>query len=38
MAAMRTPPPARFGSQWSNWVIIAAVLLLLIALALYMST
>jgi len=37
MAAIRTPPPLRFGFQ-SNWVIIAAVLLLLMALAFYMST
>ncbi len=32
---MQTPPPQRFGSQWSTWVVITAVLVLLVALMLY---
>jgi hypothetical protein len=32
---MRTPTPLRFGPQWSSWIIITAVLLLLVALILY---
>lgn len=30
MSALRTPAPPHFGSQWSSWTIIAAVLLLLV--------
>lgn len=29
------PPPPRLGPDWSSWVVIVAVLLLLGALALY---
>jgi uncharacterized membrane protein len=36
MAETRTPSPLHFGSQWSSWVLIAAVLLLLVALILYL--
>lgn len=34
MPTMRTPSPLHFGSQWSSWVIITAVLALLLLIAL----
>ena len=34
MPTMQTPSPLRFGSQWSSWVIITAVLALLLLIAL----
>jgi hypothetical protein len=34
MPTTRMPSPLRFGSQWSSWVIITAVLALLLLIAL----